>query len=337
MTPRQCKERMQGFRALAFLFVLLPPVFLWRFSPSSPTASPQPGASSASSPLVAGASTKAPSPAEVSLGLDLSSGKGTFVQTLIVPANTKVFLARGGSRRCSELTSGDKVRMSDRYTGIVTSVAPIIPKAAAASSKLPPGTVARRVIGTNKRVTDDLLYVYTANELIKTTPEHPFFVHGKGWVNAGKLHQGDQVETESGGTISVVRTEPRHERTTVYNLKVEGTSNYFVGKDRLLVHNGGPCFPGPIEDLARGALTPTHGIGNPRYSNDTVKWMMKNPDKAFADPIKYVEHEGTKYIVDGHHRMDAARRLGMQTVPAQRIDLPFGGYQTPADLNWTPR
>jgi ParB-like chromosome segregation protein Spo0J len=30
-----------------------------------------------------------------------------------------------------------------------------------------------------------------------------------------------------------------------------------------------------------------------------------------GDPIKVVEHNGKRYIIDGHHRVEAARRAGI--------------------------
>lgn len=50
------------------------------------------------------------------------------------------------------------------------------------------------------------------------------------------------------------------------------------------------------------------------------------------ESIKYVEVTSGKYVVDGHHRLLAARRLGMKTVPAERVELPYGGYKTVDDL-----
>ncbi|WP_196081300.1 ParB N-terminal domain-containing protein [Escherichia fergusonii] len=54
--------------------------------------------------------------------------------------------------------------------------------------------------------------------------------------------------------------------------------------------------------------------------------------KGITDPIKVVEYNGQKYIVDGHHRYYAARRLGIDEVPIQHVELPYLGYKTPADF-----
>jgi ParB-like chromosome segregation protein Spo0J len=51
------------------------------------------------------------------------------------------------------------------------------------------------------------------------------------------------------------------------------------------------------------------------------------------EPILFVEHEGVKYVVDGHHRLAVAKGLGWATVPAKQVTLPHGSYRTPDDLN----
>jgi ParB-like chromosome segregation protein Spo0J len=50
------------------------------------------------------------------------------------------------------------------------------------------------------------------------------------------------------------------------------------------------------------------------------------------EPISYIAHNGRNYVVDGHHRLLAAERLGLKEVPVQRVNLPFRGYTTVEDL-----
>ena len=37
-------------------------------------------------------------------------------------------------------------------------------------------------------------------------------------------------------------------------------------------------------------------------------------------------------MVDGHHRLKAAKTLGLKEVPIEEVKLPYGGYQTLEDL-----
>ena len=74
------------------------------------------------------------------------------------------------------------------------------------------------------------------------TPNHPFWVIGKGWVNAIDLKAGDQFETCDGrGGVEFIELEKRRCPLSVYNIEVEDFHTYFVD-DRsngrgILVHN----------------------------------------------------------------------------------------------------
>lgn len=52
------------------------------------------------------------------------------------------------------------------------------------------------------------------------------------------------------------------------------------------------------------------------------------------ESIKYVEYNGQTYVVDGHHRLSAAKRLGSTEVLIEKVDLPYAGYNTIGDLLW---
>ncbi len=92
-----------------------------------------------------------------------------------------------------------------------------------------------------------------ADETIDTTPEHPFYVATRGWVEAGQLVMGDRIRRldDSYGEVVAVRQVVRPE--VMYNLTVAGAHTFFVGEKGWLVHN---CpvsrTPGPTIDRATG-------------------------------------------------------------------------------------
>ena len=79
-------------------------------------------------------------------------------------------------------------------------------------------------------------------------------------------------------------------------------------------------------------LVKTHDItmSRKKYSNflDSVR---KN---GITEPIKYVEFKGTKFVVDGHHRLQAAKDLNIKSIPIEKVSLPYKGYKNIDDLLW---
>lgn len=65
--------------------------------------------------------------------------------------------------------------------------------------------------------------------------------------------------------------------------------------------------------------------------NELVGEIKEN---GITESIKYVEHDGVKYVVDGHHRLKAAKVLGLDSVPIEKVSLPYNGYFTIEDLFW---
>lgn len=58
--------------------------------------------------------------------------------------------------------------------------------------------------------TDEVIVHLTIDgEELETTPEHPFYVEGEGWVNAEDLEVGDDIRNADGetGKVESITTE----------------------------------------------------------------------------------------------------------------------------------
>jgi len=78
--------------------------------------------------------------------------------------------------------------------------------------------------------------IQTEFGVINATPEHPFWVQGKGWVNAEELNRADPITTIDGDVL-VYQNDYLGSSVKVYNFTVDKTHNYFVGSFGVWVHN----------------------------------------------------------------------------------------------------
>jgi predicted GIY-YIG superfamily endonuclease len=96
------------------------------------------------------------------------------------------------------------------------------------------------VINTMGREVKAVVEVVTETELITTTPEHPFWVQGKGWTAAASIVVGDTLPQKGGSVSTVSSVTRRLQDTRVFNLEVARHHTYFVGRSAVVVHNSCP-------------------------------------------------------------------------------------------------
>lgn len=76
----------------------------------------------------------------------------------------------------------------------------------------------------------------TGYEKILVTEEHPYWLQGQGWTPVAGLKAGD-VLARAEGDIQVHKIKFIQGPASVYNFTVEKTHSYFVGPNKLWVHN----------------------------------------------------------------------------------------------------
>ena len=96
------------------------------------------------------------------------------------------------------------------------------------------------VLETYVRETSELVHITVNGEEIVSTHDHPYYVNKKGFVSAELLWIGAELIDKNGNVFQVeqiYREKLDDESEKVYNFKVEDYHTYFVGENRILVHN----------------------------------------------------------------------------------------------------
>lgn len=101
------------------------------------------------------------------------------------------------------------------------------------------------VLRTTVRPRSALIHVSLPEETIVASGGHPFWVAGKGWVNARHLEPEMRIYTVSGtAPVKSIKVEEEGQQP-VYNLIAEDFHNYFAGNSHLLLHDITPREPTP--------------------------------------------------------------------------------------------
>ena len=179
---------------------------------------------------------------DILINAAVTSAAGTMFDAVTAP---KCFVAGtmittiSGLRAIESIQAGDVVLAANEETGEVAY---------------------KEVVRTFVNTTDEITHVTVENaegeqETIDSTPEHPFYVEGLGWVEASALHPGMTIWFANGtkGTVEDISNEGLEEPVTVYNFEVKDFHTYFVGECGVLVHNAcdGSVVYGELDELGR--------------------------------------------------------------------------------------
>ncbi|MGW0520430.1 polymorphic toxin-type HINT domain-containing protein [Crossiella sp. NPDC003009] len=246
---------------------------------------------------------------------DLKANGGSCPTQSFVPG-TRVLLADGSSKPIEEIRIGDRVRAADPETG---------------------ESGARAVVGTVTSESVKRLVTITvdtdgdrgeATGSVVATDNHPFWLVGQQrWVSADGVAPGSKLLSPDGQLVTVEKVDRRVTLQRVHNLTVDGIHTYYVraGVVSVLAHN---C--GGIAETRD--LNPTHGIGG-----DSSTKKVKNLRDAMREgsfdwersPIAVARgDDGVAYVVDGHHRLAAAKLAGVKQVRIADVtdQVKNGGY-----------
>jgi hypothetical protein len=88
-----------------------------------------------------------------------------------------------------------------------------------------------------RREAPAIIDIFIGVEKISCTIDHPFWVEGKGWVEASQIKPGTVLRDREGNALVVDVVRRRNEVTYVYNVEIEGLHTYFVSESQILSHN----------------------------------------------------------------------------------------------------
>ncbi len=137
-----------------------------------------------------------------------------------------------------------------------------------------------KVVEVFRHEPQPLMEVEVGGGVIRCTPNHPFYVRGRGFIPAEQLKSGDELRTSSGGWNAVSSVGCRGDVEPVYNIRVAGLHTYFVrvGASDVLVHNkgggGGNEDPGV---LSHGNVAPVSGDDGSTASLTRISILKSRP------------------------------------------------------------
>ena len=139
----------------------------------------------------------------------------TFDYEVCFVAGTQILMADGSTKPIEQIRPGDQVLAADHLK----------PEEKPTAAK-----VVRFFDNGEKEVVKLIFNGQNAeSEEIICTPEHPFYVIGKGWVCAKDLQFDNFCLSANGEKIAFVSKENLDEKQCVYNFEVEEKHTYFVG------------------------------------------------------------------------------------------------------------
>ncbi|MDR2492646.1 MAG: HNH endonuclease, partial [Coriobacteriales bacterium] len=187
----------------------------------------------------------------------------------------------------------------------------------------------KAVVEAYVREATTLVRLAVGGELVSTTADHPFFVEGRGFVDAGELQAGDVLRGASGDSLSVesARHEALDEPVGVYNFQVEDFHTYHVGEAGVMVHNAGGDYA-PRRPIKGVIKTEVHEDGSTTYTK-IVKGRevsVTYSKEGYPDFSPYAHPEHSKPVT--------IENSGVRSTDFRRANSAVGLDSTPKGYTW---
>ena len=188
-----------------------------------------------------------------------------------------------GDKAIEEIEVGDRVLAYEATTGRFAYKEVVDVIAHDGVTELAHVTVGRKANADKAADGETIDGETVITETIDSTTNHPYFVVGYGYVDAGNLIEGDVVLLANGEEAKVEKVEVEFltEPVTVYNFEVKDWHCYFVGEAGVLVHNGS-C----VNASGAGGAGNKAGKGEKVSSNYSERELKKLRQKAVKEAWK---------------------------------------------------
>jgi hypothetical protein len=164
-------------------------------------------------------------------------------------------------------------------------------------------------------------YTFSNGETIGATPNHPFFSERRqDYIPIGEIEIGEPIRNPQNEVITLASKVKRTNGTEkVYNLEIYRDHNFLVGKSSLLVHNS--CFTALLSDIKKWVHTEFNAQSLEKIK-DFEQRLLANDPFVWQEPIYTTIINGKTYLLDGHHRIQAAININFTgEIPA--IEIPI--------------
>lgn len=155
----------------------------------------------------------------------------------------------------------------------------------------------KEITQTIARECDHTIELYTEQEMVETTAEHPFYTR-EGWRDAADLQPGDGIITRDKRELAITETRFSYEAKQVYNFEVASWHTYFVGALAWPVHNAAKCATKLIKDVSKRLKYLGRTPGKSSKTGREVFERMMKEDPAAAR-VRRIGKKEVKEFFDG--------------------------------------
>jgi hypothetical protein len=220
-----------------------------------------------------------------------------------------------GKKRADQIKKGDRVWARNEFH--------------------PHGQLALKRVQQVFRRVSPVWNLHVAGQIIETTPEHPFYVLGKGWLPVAWLQIGDFLYTRGGLLVAVEGVADSGRVQTVYNWRIADYHTYFVSATEqgaaIWAHNAkksyGTIGAGPVKKGQAGVkkTLKTAKAAGETVRGEEVTFELPSGNRTRADVVTKTKGKRTKIreskngpnadLTDGQKEMQEAVKKKQPVIP----------------------